>query len=122
MALVLAGIISTVAVSVSAMPGAWDTIFTLLSLATVIALAIVAELSRVTGAGDYLGRLVTGLGRRLGRPLETSRVVRFLLDVEDVLLDLLRGDRRRLDHPHDPSGGLLPPHRIRSLAGAVGSR
>jgi uncharacterized protein (TIRG00374 family) len=95
MSLVLAGIISTVAVRFLAMPGAWDTIFTLLSMATVIALAIVAEIAR-RRRGDYLGRLVTRLGRLLGRPLETSRVVRFLLDVEDVLLDLLRGDRRRL--------------------------
>ena len=39
---------------------------------------------------------MTRLGRLTGRPLETSRVVRFILDVEDVLLDLLRGDRRRL--------------------------
>lgn len=95
MSLVLAGIISTVAVRFLAMPGAWDTIFTLLSMATVIALAIVAEIARHR-RGDYLGRLVTRLGRLLRRPLETSRVVRFLLDVEDVLLDLLRGDRRRL--------------------------
>ncbi|MET0215838.1 MAG: hypothetical protein ABW292_22705, partial [Vicinamibacterales bacterium] len=46
--------------------------------------------------GDYLGRLVTRLGRLVGRPLESSRVVRFVLDVEDALLELLRGDRRRL--------------------------
>src|SRR4029450_3001957 len=46
--------------------------------------------------GDYLGRLVTRLGRLIGRSLETSRVVRFVLDVEDVLPTLLRGDRRRL--------------------------
>ena len=95
MSLVIAGIISTVAVRLLAMPGAWDTVFTLLSMATVIALAIVAEIARHR-KGDYLGRLVTRLGRLLGRPLETSRVVRFILDVEDVLLDLLRGDRRRL--------------------------
>ena len=95
MSLVIAGVISTVAVRLLAMPGAWDAIFTLLSMTTVIALAIVAEIARHR-KGDYLGRLVTRLGRLLGRPLETSRVVRFILDVEDVLLDLLRGDRRRL--------------------------
>jgi uncharacterized protein (TIRG00374 family) len=93
--LVIAGIISTAAVRLLAMPGAWDAVFTLLSMATVIALAIVAEIARHR-TGDYLGRLVTRLGRLLGRPLETSRVVRFVLDVEDVLLDLLRGDSRRL--------------------------
>jgi uncharacterized protein (TIRG00374 family) len=95
MSLVIAGMISTVAVRFLAMPGAWDAIFTLLSMTTVIALAIVAEIARHR-KGDYLGRLVTRLGGLLGRPLETSRVVRFILDVEDVLLDMLRGDRRRL--------------------------
>jgi hypothetical protein len=93
--LVLAGIISTIAVRLLAMPGAWDALFTLLSMATVIVLGILAEIARHR-KGDYLGRLVTRLGRLMGRPLEASRVVRFVLDVEDVLLDLLRGDRRRL--------------------------
>jgi hypothetical protein len=93
--LVLAGIISTIAVRLLAMPGAWDALFTLLSMATVIVLGILAEIARHR-KGDYLGRLVTRFGRLVGRQLEASRVVRFVLDVEDVLLDLLRGDRRRL--------------------------
>jgi hypothetical protein len=95
MSLVIAGIVSGIAVRLLAMPGAWDAVFTLLSMITVIALAILAEVARHR-KGDYLGRLVTRLGQVLGRSLETSRVVRFVLDVEDVLLDLLRGDRRRL--------------------------
>jgi uncharacterized protein (TIRG00374 family) len=95
MSLVIAGVISTVAVRLLAMPGAWDAVFTLLSMTTVIALAVLLEITRHR-KGDYLGRLVTRLERIAGRPLETSRVVRFVLDVEDVLLDLLRGDRRRL--------------------------
>jgi lysylphosphatidylglycerol synthase-like protein len=93
--LVIAGVISTIAVRLLAMPGTWDAVFTLLSMVTVIALGILAEIARHR-KGDYLGRLVTRLGRLVGRPLETSRTVRFILDVEDVLLDLLRGDRRRL--------------------------
>ena len=93
--LVIAGVISTIAVRLLAMPGTWDAVFTLLSMVTVLALGILAEIARHR-KGDYLGRLVTRLGRLIGRPLETSRVVRFVLDVEDVLLDLLRGDRRRL--------------------------
>ena len=93
--LVIAGVISTIAVRLLAMPGTWDAVFTLLSMVTVIALGILAEIARHR-KGDYLGRLVTRLGGLVGRPLETSRVVRFVLDVEDVLLDLLRGDRRRL--------------------------
>jgi hypothetical protein len=47
-------------------------------------------------SGDYLGRTVEAFERATGRRLATRRVVKFCLDVEDVLLDLLRGDRRRL--------------------------
>ena len=93
--LVIAGIVSTIAVRLLAMPGTWDAVFTLLSMTTVIALIILAQIARHR-KGDYLGRLIARLGGLFGRRLETSRVVRFVLDVEDVLLDLLRGDRRRL--------------------------
>lgn len=93
--LVLAGLISWVAVRWLTMPGAWDAAFTLVSMATIVSLIVLAEIARHR-TGDYLGRLVTRLGRLAGRPLETSRIVRFVLDVEDVLLDLLRGSRRRL--------------------------
>ena len=95
MSLVIAGVISTIAVRLLSMPGAWDAFFTLLSMVTVIMLGVLVEIARHR-KGDYLGRLVTRLGRLLGRQLEASRVVRFVLDVEDVLLDLLRGDQRRL--------------------------
>jgi hypothetical protein len=95
MSLVIAGVVSYVAVRRLAMPGAWDAVFTLLSMATVITLAVLAEIARHR-KGDYLGRLVARLGGLVGRSLETSRVVKFVLDVEDILLDLLRGDRRRL--------------------------
>jgi len=93
--LVIAGVVSTIAVRLLAMPGTWDALFTLLSVVAVIALGILAEIARHR-KGDYLGRLVTRLGRLFDRPLESARVVRFVLEVEDVLLDLLRGDRRRL--------------------------
>jgi hypothetical protein len=90
--LVLAGVISWVAVRRLQMPGAWDALFTLLAIATVITVFVLVLMARHR-TGDYLGRVVV----RLGRPaLQTSRVVTFILDVEDVLLDLLRGDRRRL--------------------------
>jgi lysylphosphatidylglycerol synthase-like protein len=93
--LVIAGIVSTIAVRLLAMPGTWDALFTLLSMVTVVALGVLVEIARHR-KGDYLGRLVTRLGRLFDRSLESSRVVRFVLEVEDVLLDLLRGDRRRL--------------------------
>jgi uncharacterized protein (TIRG00374 family) len=93
--IVMAGLISIVAVRRLAMPGAWDTLFTLTAMGAVILLGIVVLVAR-RRTGDYLGRLVTGLDHLTGRRLEASRIVQFILDVEDVLLELLRGDRRRL--------------------------
>ncbi len=95
MAIVLAGLISFFAVTQLTMPGAWNTVFTLLGVLAVILFPLLAFVTRQR-SGDYLGRLVTTLDRVTGRHLEASRIVRFILDVEDVLLALLRGDRRRL--------------------------
>ena len=94
-AIIVAALISLAAVTRLSMPGAWDTLFTMLMIGAVIVLGLLTLVAR-HGSGDYLGRLVTALDRRTGRHLEASRVVRFILDVEDVLLQLLRGDRRRL--------------------------
>jgi uncharacterized protein (TIRG00374 family) len=93
--IVIAALISLAAVTRLSMPGAWDTLFAMLMMGAVIVLGLVAVIARHR-SGDYLGRLVTRLDHATGRRLEASRVVRFILDVEDVLLDLLRGDRRRL--------------------------
>jgi uncharacterized protein (TIRG00374 family) len=93
--IVMAGLISFFAVRYLAMPGAWDTLFTLTAMGAVIVLGILILVAR-RRTGDYLGRLVTGLDHLTGRRLEASRIVKFILDVEDVLLALLRGDRRRL--------------------------
>jgi len=95
MSLVMAGVISSVALRRLSMPGAWDAVFTLVSFGTVVAVFIVALMAR-RRTGDYLGTFVTRIGHRLNRSLESSRIVRFILEVEDELLELLRGDRRRL--------------------------
>ena len=93
--MVIAALISLAAVTRLSLPGAWDTLFAMLMIGAVAVLAFVGRVARHK-TGDYLGRLVTRLDRATGRHLEASRVVRFILDVEDVLLELLRGDRRRL--------------------------
>lgn len=93
--IVIAALVSLVVVTRLSMSGAWDTIFTMLIVGAVVLLAIVGMMSR-RRSGDYLGRLVTAIDRATGRRLEASRVIRFILDVEDILLQLLRGDRRRL--------------------------
>ena len=91
----MAGVISFAAVTRLSMPGAWDTVFAGLMVAAVLSLALITFVA-TRRTGDYLGRLVEIIDRLIGRRLEASRVVRFVLDVEDVLLQLLRGDRRRL--------------------------
>jgi len=94
-AILIAGLISYFAVTRLTMPGAWDTVFTILSIASIATIGLMMVVVR-RRTGDYLGRLVTLLDRLTRRELEASRIVRFILDVEDVLLDLLRGDQRRL--------------------------
>lgn len=92
---VIAALISFFAVTRLSMPGAWDTVFTLLIVGAVMVLGVFGVMAR-RRSGDYLGRLVLLIDRVTGRHLEASRAVRFVLEVEDVLLALLRGDRRRL--------------------------
>jgi hypothetical protein len=95
MAIVLSGLISYFAVRRLAMPGGWDALFTLVSIGAVVLIVVLAQVARHR-TGDYLGRFVHRLASVTGRPLESSRVIRFILDVEDIVLGLLRGDRRRL--------------------------
>ena len=95
MSIIIAGFISFFAVRQLTMPGAWDTVFTLLSVVAMILLPLLGFIAR-RRSGDYLGRFVERIDRLVGRRLEASRIVKFVLDVEDVLLALLRGDRRRL--------------------------
>jgi len=91
----IAALVSVGAVAHLTMPGAWDAIFTMLILGAVVVLALAVLVSRHR-SGDYLGRLVVAIDRKSGKRLEASRVVRFILDVEDILLQLVRGSRRRL--------------------------
>lgn len=91
----MAGLISVAAVRNLALTTAWDTVFRLLAIVSVLMVALLVWISR-RRTGDYLGRVVIFLDRITGRRLETSRIVRFILEVEHVLLALLRGDRRRL--------------------------
>lgn len=95
MGIVIAGLVSYVAVRRIVMPGAWDAVFTLLSMAAVLVVGLLALVVR-RRTGDYLGRFVSMVQRVTGRHLEASRIIRFILDVEDIMLELIRGNRRRL--------------------------
>lgn len=91
----VSGLISFFAVRQLHLPEAWDTVFSGLVVAAVIVLPLLGLMAR-RATGDFLGRLVAAIDRYTGRRLEASRAIRFILDVEDVVLELLRGDRRRL--------------------------
>lgn len=93
--IIIAALISFVVVTRLSLSSAWDSVFTFTILASVVVLAILIIMAR-RRSGDYLGRLVTTIDHATGRRLEASRAIRFILDVEDVLLDLIRGGRRRL--------------------------
>ena len=66
---IIAALISLVVVTRLSMPGAWDTIFTMLILGAVMLLGVVGVMAR-RRSGDYLGRLVTAIDRATGRRLE----------------------------------------------------
>ena len=93
--IVIAALISLVAVMVLSLPPAWEAVFTVLMVAAVVVLTLAGLVTR-RQPGDYLGRLVAMMSQATGRRLDVSRGVRFILDVEQVLLQLIRGDRRRL--------------------------
>ena len=85
MAVVISGLVSYFAVQRLRMPGGWDALFTLVSIGAVVLLVVLAEVARHR-TGDYLGRFVHRLATLTGRQLESSRIIRFILDVEDIVL------------------------------------
>lgn len=93
--IVMGGVISYVAVQQLQMPATWDRLFTATAIGAVVLVGVLALIVRHR-SGDYLGRFVAAMDRVTGRHFEASRIVKFVLDVEDVLLALLRGDQRRL--------------------------
>jgi len=92
--IVVAGLFSVIAVNRLTMPVGWDAVFRSLAIGALVTLLLLAFVVR--HRGDYLGRLVTWVERITSRSLAGSPVVHFILEVEDVLLALLRADRRRL--------------------------
>ena len=95
MSIVIAGLISFFAVTRLTLPQWWNTFFGAITIIALLLLPFLGFIARQR-SGDYLGRTVAAFDRVTGRRLSARRVVKFILDVEDVLLDLLRGDRRRI--------------------------
>jgi uncharacterized protein (TIRG00374 family) len=93
--IVVAGLVSMFAVTRLPLSDGWDATFRLLAAGAVLSVALLVWLAR-RRTGDYLERLIKRLDRVTGRRFEASRIVRFVLEVERTLLEILRGDRRRL--------------------------
>jgi hypothetical protein len=96
MSVIIAGVVSQIAVRRMVLPRAWDATFTLLSVGAVLLVGFFALVAR-RGTSSYLGNLVARRRRRRGQDAGGgSVVVRFVVDVERNLLALLRGRRQRL--------------------------
>jgi uncharacterized protein (TIRG00374 family) len=95
MSIVLAGLISFFALMRLTLPSPWDTVFGTIIVGALLLLPVLGLIAR-RHSHDYLGRTVAAFDRATGRRLGTRRIVKFILEVEDVFLDLLRGNRRRL--------------------------
>lgn len=91
----MAGAVSLLAITRLPMPRGWDVVFASLAVGALLLFAMISYLTRRRD-DYYLEHFVGLLDRITGKRLERVRVVRFILDVEHVLLDLIRGDRRRL--------------------------
>lgn len=94
-ATVVAGIISFAALIHLDLDAAWNSVFWATCVLAVGVVLLVGAAAR-RRSRDYLAPAVAFLGRVTGRRLEATRVARFILEVEDVMRQLLRGDRRRL--------------------------
>ena len=94
-ATLIAGIISIAALTRLALPAAWNSVFIATAVMAVGVLLLIAAAAR-RRSGDYLGPAIAFFDRLTGRRLGTTRAARFILEVEEVMLQLLRGDRRRL--------------------------
>jgi uncharacterized protein (TIRG00374 family) len=93
--IVMAGLISMFAVNRLALSQAWDAVFRLLAIVAVLVVGLVIEVARHR-KGDYISGPASFVSRLTGRRLESSRIIRFIVDVQRELLELLRGDTRRL--------------------------
>jgi hypothetical protein len=92
--LVIAGLVSYFAVQRLSLSGRWNAVFTVIAILAVLGVGILVLLVRRRG-GD-VGRIEGPLGRWTGHGRRSALVVRFLREVQRTVLELLRGDRRRL--------------------------
>jgi phosphatidylglycerophosphate synthase len=91
---VIIGISSLMAMALLPLTHGWFRVFR----AFAIAMAIITALTIIviTGHGSYLQSVLRGIDRRTGSSLATGRIGGFVIVVERHMLDLIRGNPRRL--------------------------
>lgn len=91
---VIVGIGSLLAMGMLPLTHGWFRVFR----AFAIAMAVITALTVIviTGRGSYLQSLLRGIDRRAGSSLATGRIGSFVVVVERQVLDLIRGNPRRL--------------------------
>ncbi len=90
----IVGVASIVAITTLPLTHLWFRVFR----AFAIAAAVVALLSAIaiTGRGTYVQSLIRAVDRRTGSTMASGRVGRFVGSVERVMLELVRGNPKRL--------------------------
>ncbi len=83
-----------VAMTSEAVPDDWQHIFRVIAIVAV--LVVLLTLVFLTREGRYVGPLLSSLYRRTGWHWTEGRVARFILDVENIFLELARSDIGRL--------------------------
>jgi phosphatidylglycerophosphate synthase len=92
--LFIVGIGSVVAMILLPLTPSWFRVFR--AFAIVAGIAAILSAAAITGRGTYLQSLLRSLDRRFGTSIATGRIGRFVAIVERLMLDLVRGNPRRL--------------------------
>ena len=92
--LFIVGIGSVVAMVLLPLTAIWFRVFR--AFAIVAAIAALLSAAAIAGRGTYLHSLLRSLDRRFGTRIADGRVGRFVSAVERLMLDLVRGNPRRL--------------------------
>lgn len=92
--MVIVGIGSALAMAGLPLSRVWFRVFRAMAIVALVLTALTAVV--IAGRGTYLQSLLARLDRWLGTSIETGRTGRFIAAVERLMLDLVRGNPRRL--------------------------
>ena len=92
--LFIVGVGSVLAIVLLPLTAIWFRVFR--AFAIVAAIAALLSAAAIAGRGTYLHALLRSLDRRFGTAMADGRIGRFLSAVERLMLDLVRGNPRRL--------------------------